>query len=433
MRFHIVGLGPIGSLLAFHLRRVLSPQHSITVVHKYDAALQEAKRRGGIIKVENGGSIISVDGFHQTAFDQHSEVVPPPERLDPRVLRGDAVVPGSRTGSSGLIDPSEEYSSPPTKTSRIHSLIITTKCIYTLQILRDLRPRISPESTIVLLQNGLGIYEKIIDQLYPHPERRPHIVVASMTHGAWMKDHLHVVHAGIGSIKFGIMPDGLGRDFEATNNATPAETPTFLGPIRRREPVLDLNDVADPQGDPYYPQYASLRNTILALSLCQGLYAQWKPIYEVQMAMRQKLVVNAVINPLTAILGCRNGDLFKHDEGKVLARRICDEASRIFVAQWDAEKQAALESDDGVATESTFPEELHSDVLLAQCEHVANVTSYNFSSMLMDVRLGRPTEIPYMTGYLLHLAKKYQRFTPTIAFVDTLMKLRSKVPLPSHL
>jgi 2-dehydropantoate 2-reductase len=56
--------------------------------------------------------------------------------------------------------------------------------------------------------------------------------------------------------------------------------------------------------------------------------------------MRKKLVVNAVVNPLTAILGCRNGALFKDEASKRMLQDIYTEAAAVFQAQLAREADA---------------------------------------------------------------------------------------------
>jgi len=79
------------------------------------------------------------------------------------------------------------------------------------------------------------------------------------------------------------------------------------------------------------PIARSLRDTVAALSNLSGLNAAtWKPIAHVKMAMKRKLVVNSVVNPLTALLGCHNGDLLKSAEAQKIIEHLCVEAALAF-------------------------------------------------------------------------------------------------------
>ncbi len=159
MQFHIAGMGSVGCLLAFHLRRTLPPEHSITIVHKSMKALKTAREVGSVIKVEHQGVPLRVGGFYQQACDPSSEVFPPPE--EELISSPSPLLDPSSPNMPPLIDVPEHPQSPPTRSSRIRSLIITTKAPDALGVVRDLRPRLSPNSTIVLMQNGMGIYEQI--------------------------------------------------------------------------------------------------------------------------------------------------------------------------------------------------------------------------------------------------------------------------------
>lgn len=428
MRFHIVGMGPVGCLVAFHLKRTLPTGNGITIVHKIVDALQTARRNQGGIKVENQGVTLSATGFSHQTFDASAVLTP--------LLDAEEEEPDISTPSASLLEPPSTDTMPPVqkpkRSSRIESLIITTKAHSTLKVLRDLRTRIYPSSTIVLMQNGMGVYERIIEELYPNPDMRPHFIVASNNHGAWQKSYLHIVHAGIGNIKFGIMPDGQGRDFEASNRATASPASSWTKSLRPHQYGFKLKDIADRGGDPYYTHYESLRRTVIALTEMRGLHVQWQPIYEVQMAMRKKVVVNSVINPLTALLGCQNGEVFKYQEGIKLSYRICKEAFEVFYAQWEAERKVAADANQP-SSDTEFPPELTTRALQAECQYVADITRTNHSSMLTDVRLARPTELHYMTGYLLSLGKRYNVAMPTNTAIYNLMQLRTKIPINPNL
>ncbi|WP_160118469.1 2-dehydropantoate 2-reductase [Bacillus sp. V59.32b] len=97
--------------------------------------------------------------------------------------------------------------------------------------------------------------------------------------------------------------------------------------------------------------------------------------------LQEKLVVNSVINPLTGILGIRNGELVENPYYYGLFRDYFNEISEI------------LELEDAAAYE----------------EHVKQVcqkTANNRSSLLKDLENGRKTEIDAISGYLISIAKE---------------------------
>ncbi|VDZ80488.1 2-dehydropantoate 2-reductase [Salmonella bongori] len=94
-----------------------------------------------------------------------------------------------------------------------------------------------------------------------------------------------------------------------------------------------------------------------------------------------KLAVNCVINPLTALWSCPNGELRHHPDE---IKGICEEV-------------AAVIEREGYHTSA--------DDLRYYVEQVIDSTAENISSMLQDVRAMRHTEIDYITGYLLKRAR----------------------------
>lgn len=103
-----------------------------------------------------------------------------------------------------------------------------------------------------------------------------------------------------------------------------------------------------------------------------------------------KLLVNAVINPLTAIFDVLNGELPQHPRRLALMRSLYDETEKILI-------HAGMERErDGWQQ------------LLVVCER----TSSNISSMLSDVRAGRRSEIAAINGEIIKLAARYGLTAP---------------------
>ncbi len=109
----------------------------------------------------------------------------------------------------------------------------------------------------------------------------------------------------------------------------------------------------------------------------------WDP--QIDKSLWLKLAINCAINPLSALQRCQNGELASPQ----LAPRVtalCEEIMRVSAAAGFA----------GVTAE-----------LPGQVTAVIRATASNRSSMLQDVLAGRPTEIEYITGHLLRVARQH--------------------------
>ncbi|NYY79341.1 2-dehydropantoate 2-reductase [Escherichia coli] len=89
----------------------------------------------------------------------------------------------------------------------------------------------------------------------------------------------------------------------------------------------------------------------------------------------RKLAVNCVINPLTAILNCPNGEL-RHHQQEIM--QICEEVAAVIEREGH----------------HTSAEDLRDYVM-----QVIDATAENISSMLQDIRALRHTEIDYINGF----------------------------------
>ena len=104
-----------------------------------------------------------------------------------------------------------------------------------------------------------------------------------------------------------------------------------------------------------------------------------------------KLVINAAINPLTALLRVPNGELLERPEARALMGALAHEA-------------AAVASAVGVG--------LHFDDPARAAEDVARRTAGNHSSMYQDIQRGAPTEIDAICGAVCAHGKQTGVATP---------------------
>lgn len=113
---------------------------------------------------------------------------------------------------------------------------------------------------------------------------------------------------------------------------------------------------------------------------------------ELREAQLLKLVVNAIINPLTAIFDCKNGQLVDQTPRVALMKLLTKEIGPIVRALLPAARQDAIKFSD--------------DKLVELGLTVAEATGKNTSSMLQDIQAGRQTEIDCINGYIVSQGKQ---------------------------
>jgi 2-dehydropantoate 2-reductase len=430
MRCHVLGLGSVGTLLAYHLRATLPKGDTINLIHRTARqSVRHQRDHAGYVTIESGGSPLRIQGFKPEVFSVA------PSQIKTRQYKKDTgtledMETTFRQRKKMLLE-SIALEDPITTNDRIEILFVTMKAHRTLSAMSRLAPRLTKESTVVLLQNGMGVYEELVQKLFINPEYRPHFVLGINSHGTWQKDFMHTVHAGQGTIEFGIIPDPAGRDFEAS---------MYDENLPKYDRLPNLNDISPfhPSStsillnDPDFKRYRTLREAVSTLLSMDSLHASWRPIAEVQTLARRKLVVNAVINPLTSLMNCQNGDILRHTVTKRIVKRVISEATQAFAAQMiaqDSELQPSGSASSVQAAISRLPKQLLPLELEAEVMRIAEATSNNVSSMLADIRRGNSTEIDYINGYLLSLGRQYNVQMPATAMLANLVRLRSSIPL----
>ncbi|RUS27198.1 ketopantoate reductase PanE/ApbA C terminal-domain-containing protein [Jimgerdemannia flammicorona] len=379
MNFHILGTGAIGCLVATYLRQ---SNHTVTLLLKNEQSLVAYR--------ENDGVIYEKDGVSTTIRDFNFDLA-----------------------STDAED-------------RIYNLVVTTKTYDAIEAVMPLTRRIGRQSTIILLQNGMGMHEDLARICFPDRSTRPSLVVGVNTHGVYRPTPFHVIHAGWkGDIHFGIVPrEGEAKESEIQSGSgdEPAQQDYSANDARvhggqsdnNSSPTSPTNNYSSPLPSTSNITSPSYSPTITAL-LALPLNTHFEPWPNMQCRILEKLVINCCINPVTALLRCRNGDLMDQDQGTQLIQHVCDEAAEVIRA-------SSLVSDRHViATRFT------SDALQRIVEQVCQNTSRNESSMLQDVRARRITEVDYMNGYLSRIGKRLGIPTPANDILIALVKLQYRL------
>ncbi|MGN7414250.1 ketopantoate reductase family protein [Paenibacillus sp. SAF-068] len=112
---------------------------------------------------------------------------------------------------------------------------------------------------------------------------------------------------------------------------------------------------------------------------------------EIDKLIYRKLLINAVINPLTALWRIPNGELLITEERKRLMRQLYDEVWLVY-------------SERGICLDLDMWDQLVS---------VCRSTATNTSSMLADVLAGRGTEVGSINGHIVRMARELGLAAPT--------------------
>lgn len=218
-------------------------------------------------------------------------------------------------------------------TAPIRQLIVCTKAYDAAAAVESVRRCLATDTRILLMQNGMGSQQAVAAAF---PELS--VYAASSTEGAYRPAPDTVVHAGRGITRIGRL-QGAAHDWTALFKAAGLAAETA-------EPI------------------------------------EWH--------LANKLRVNALINPLTVLYRCRNGEL------------LANPAAYRRMAALGMETDAVL-----AAAGYRFEEPA-----LAVAEQVARATAANYSSMYQDAHAGRRLEIDYINGYLSRLGRELGVPTP---------------------
>jgi 2-dehydropantoate 2-reductase len=215
-------------------------------------------------------------------------------------------------------------------------VVFVTVKQYDLPKLVSSANRLQNIPTIIFLQNGMG-HLSLLNQF-----NNRNIVLGVVEHGALKHDDRTVEHTGEGKISLAVWKGEIG------------EAQHFIEQSSSHFPFLFKKD--------------------------------W---YEM---LAMKLAINAVVNPLTALLRVKNGQLLEVNEYRIMMQLLFSELKDVLSLR---NEQRVWEN------------------IVHVCEKTAN----NRSSMLKDIEQGRQTEIDAILGYIIQKGKSMNIQTPLCEFL----------------
>ncbi len=221
--------------------------------------------------------------------------------------------------------------------------LVLVKSWQTERAARQLAQCLAPDGLALTLQNGLGNREKLAQAL-----GAPRVALGVTTTGATLVGPGRVRPGGEGTISLGTHP--------------------------RLDPLADL-----------------LRRAGFAVEIVPGA----------DDLLWSKLVINAAINPLTALLGVPNGELLTRPAARTLMAAAAREAATVAAA---------------LGLHLAYPDPV------AAVEDVARRTAANRSSMLQDVERAAPTEIDAICGAIAQAGEQSGVPTPVNRILWLLIK-----------
>jgi len=238
----------------------------------------------------------------------------------------------------------------------IKHVLVLVKAWQTERVAGQLKECLAEDGLAVTLQNGLGNREMLAHALDSLAAHLPRAEVPGQKRGE--KNSVHSMAKKTSRVALGVTTAGA----------------TLLGPGSVR--AGGEGTISIERHPRLGPIEAALKSADFNVNLVE----------DAQSLIWGKLVVNAAINPLTALLRVPNGELLERPSARAMMRALARETAQVA----EAEK-----------IRLPFPDPI------AAVEEVAARTAANHSSMLQDVLRGAPTEIDAICGAVVQTAQKH--------------------------
>lgn len=350
-RIHVLGEGPVGKLVAHAIAGIPDPPpitllfNSVRMLHLWQISDQSIE--------------VVTDGKGEKRYGYEAESLAPLES------EGLSATPINALGDNSVVapedPPNENYGADNAADSGvIHQLILSVEARQTVFLLSKVANRLTQNSTIVFMQNGLGIVEEVNEKIFPNETTRPSYLAGLVTHDVYASsvNPFSVVHKRMGTIALG----------------TPLPTST----LQIQTGNWSLTNMIH-----------STRYIMRTLTRTLDLAAvSFYPIDFFQLQV-EKLAVHAVIYPLTVLFDCQNGGLYLNPPASRVIKLLLAEISLVI---------RSLPELQGVPNVHIRFSPKRLELLIRD---ITDSTTEQISPMLQDIRAARATDIKYISGYII--------------------------------
>lgn len=230
----------------------------------------------------------------------------------------------------------------PPEDCTVDALVVATKAQHAVEAIRTVKPMLNRDSTLVLFQNGMGVAEELLSKVWESAKDAPSIVVGVNRHAVERLAPYSIKH----------------------NSGWNDPQALALGamPHSQKDKIKAVIDA--------FTECPDMRTTVL----------EWP---ELRKRMMRKLVINATINPLAGVLDVNNGRILESPEAMELLRGLTEEVAKTLTEL-----------------------ECTNDELFDEVVKMAEIAAANNCSTVQDLRAKRKSEIEFINGYIVRLAKE---------------------------
>ncbi|ODQ80172.1 hypothetical protein BABINDRAFT_129462 [Babjeviella inositovora NRRL Y-12698] len=266
----------------------------------------------------------------------------------------------------------------------IETLVVTTKVHQTAEALKPYLKCLTPASDVIFIQNGMGLADELA--VLWDARARPRLYQGVISHGAVRSSDydFHIHHMGNGSLTISAIPDSM-EGFRYNQHNTTSDKPRLVEMLQNGRGLEKTNE----------------------------LNVTYTTPYELMLLQMEKLVANACINPLTALYDCYNGELLQVAQVSGMFSEIIRECVRVLYKEY-----RFLEQDPAASVR------LGHERLLSFVVDICQKTAKNSSSMRQDLVHLRESEIDYINGYVVRLARKHNVHVPHNAMMVRMVRGR---------
>ena len=449
--FHVLGAGSIGLLFAASIRHRF-PSYPITLLLR-ESSIQKVKsyysNNPSKQQIPTTSTSTTTTAPTTTMMMMMIEVERTKTVVQKQKLRmnysPEVWVPiQSTTGTTGNVTSTrsndnetctgtqQQHSQPPLD-NNIQNLIVATKSYQAVDAIRSVMARLrskndvdnnnnnsvgsSSSSRIILLCNGaLSVRDELLGLWGKEEEEETNIVLATTTHGAYREheqqqhqqhhqQHLQKINTeGLSNHTYSfywerrrICHAGFGNTFIENNDH---RCGYIINNNNKTERICKLWNES------------GLNCTLLSKS-------------QMNVMLWNKLAANCVINPLTSIYRCTNGELLMEPTFFDLQERILNEVADVAAGVLSGKKYKEKQGTEKNAAATTMrstgsdynDDSFSSTVLLESMRtfvtQAIKDTRDNKSSMYQDIITGQRTEIEDLNGYVVRKGKTIGKCCPT--------------------